>query len=214
MPRSNTVSGEPAYISPAYVSPANEDGRKARRERNRNDVVDALLGLYSDGNLDPSSEQIAARAGLSARSLFRYFEDLGDLARAAIDRQMERIGHLASIRTDPSWPLALRMHHLVTGRLDFHSAMGPIGQVARMRAPFQPVIAIELNEGRARWRDQFAIIAAPELAAMTAERAAAVSAAADVLLSFESHQLLRHDQGLPSAECVATLTETLTTLLS
>lgn len=209
MPRVNALSGEP---SPLLTT--SEDGRTARRERNRNDVVDALLGLYGEGNLDPSSEQIAERAALSARSLFRYFDDLGDLARAAIERQMKRIGDLAQIRTDPSWPLALRLQYLVSGRMAFHAAMGPIGQVARIRAPFQPVIAIELNEGRARWRDQFSVIVAPELAAMTSARAASVSAAADVLLSFESYQLLRHDQGLASAECIFALTATLATLLS
>ena len=41
------------------------DGRQLRRERNREAVVEALLDLYRDGNLQPSSEEIAARSGLS-----------------------------------------------------------------------------------------------------------------------------------------------------
>ena len=52
-----------------------EDGRHERRARNRDAVVDALLALVGDGDLAPSAEAVAARAGLSSRSLFRYFAD-------------------------------------------------------------------------------------------------------------------------------------------
>ena len=37
------------------------DGRRARRDRNRDAVVDALLELYHEGRLDPSSDEIATR---------------------------------------------------------------------------------------------------------------------------------------------------------
>ncbi|HQZ33105.1 MAG TPA: TetR family transcriptional regulator, partial [Ilumatobacteraceae bacterium] len=70
---------------------AGEDGRHARRDRNRLAVVDAMLLLYAAGNLEPSSDEIAERAGLSPRSLFRYFDDLDDLVRVAISRQYERL---------------------------------------------------------------------------------------------------------------------------
>ena len=53
-----------------------EDGRRARRDRNRVAVVDSLLALYAEGDLNPSTDAIALRAGLSPRSLFRYFDDL------------------------------------------------------------------------------------------------------------------------------------------
>ncbi|HRE00682.1 MAG TPA: TetR family transcriptional regulator, partial [Ilumatobacteraceae bacterium] len=62
------------------------DGRRGRRDRNRDAVVDALLTLYHDGVLEPSADAIAEQAGLSARSLFRYFDDLDDLQRAAVER--------------------------------------------------------------------------------------------------------------------------------
>ena len=60
------------------------DGRRASRERNRDAVVDALLDLYREGNLSPGADAVAERSGLSRRSLFRYFDDLDDLCRAAI----------------------------------------------------------------------------------------------------------------------------------
>ena len=67
-------------------TPATEpaDGRHARRDRNRVAVVDAMLELFAAGNLAPSSDEIAEKAGLSPRSLFRYFDDLDDLVRVAL----------------------------------------------------------------------------------------------------------------------------------
>ncbi|MFI0528109.1 MAG: TetR/AcrR family transcriptional regulator, partial [Ilumatobacteraceae bacterium] len=90
-----------------------EDGRHARRDRNRLAVVDAMLQLYAEGNLDPSSDEIAERAGLSPRSLFRYFDDLDDLVRGAIGRQHERLLPLARLDVSVDSPLAARVARLV-----------------------------------------------------------------------------------------------------
>src|ERR1700689_2883238 len=76
------------------------DGRRLRRDRNREAVVDALLDLYSEGNLRPSTAEIAERAGISPRSLFRYFEGAAALAGEAVT------GHLG--RAIPPLPLGLR----------------------------------------------------------------------------------------------------------
>ena len=72
-------------------APRETDGRRLRRALNREAVVDALLDLYSEGNLRPSTDEIAERAGISPRSLFRYFEDSDDLAGEAVSRQLERV---------------------------------------------------------------------------------------------------------------------------
>src|SRR3546814_2134204 len=68
---------------------ATTDGRSLRRDRNRMAVIDAVLALYDSGNLAPSSDDIAERAGTSVRSVFRYFDDVDDMLRAAIGRRSE-----------------------------------------------------------------------------------------------------------------------------
>ena len=73
------------------------DGRRASRDRNLNAVVDALLDLFQEGNLRPGADEIAARSGLSRRSVFRYFDALDDLARVAIARQPARVSHLVEV---------------------------------------------------------------------------------------------------------------------
>ncbi len=50
------------------------DGRRARRERGRIAVSDAVIDLAFEGNANPTAEQVAKRAGVSVASLFRYFE--------------------------------------------------------------------------------------------------------------------------------------------
>jgi AcrR family transcriptional regulator len=139
------------------------DGRRLRRDRNRMAVVDALLDLYSEWNLRPSTAEIAERAGLSHRSLFRYFDDFEDLCREAISRAEQRALPLVRIEADPAAPLEDRIDALVTQRLRLFEALGPVALVSRLNAPFAEVLAAELTKNRAFLRGQLADLFAPEL---------------------------------------------------
>jgi TetR/AcrR family transcriptional regulator of autoinduction and epiphytic fitness len=184
-----------------------------RRDRNRRAVVDALLDLFAEGNLRPSTAEIAGRAGLSPRSLFRYFDDIDDLGRAAIERQQQRACPLLRIEVGPDASLAAKVDALLAQRTRLFEAVAAAATVSRLRAPFQPVLAAELTKSRAALRGQIAELLGPELAAL-GMRAAGALAAADVLCSFESHQLLRFDQGLPVATVRAVLASALAALLT
>lgn len=183
-------------------------------KRNRDAVVDALLALFHEGNMAPSSAEIAERAGLSARSLFRYFADVDDLCRAAIERQLGLTRPLLAIPVAVDAPVRARVDALVTQRTRLFETNGPVATVSRLRAPFQPLIADELTRGRAHLRRQIKDLFAPELRAMGSARASATLAAADVLCSFESYRLLRDDQSLSRARAVATLTVALVALIT
>jgi len=192
---------------------ASEDGRRLRRDRNRAAVVDALLQLYEEGNLQPSSDEIAVRAGLSPRSLFRYFDDIDDLCRAAISRQQERVLPLVMLDTSPEVSLDERIAALVKQRVQLFEAIGSVGTVSRLRAPFQPLIAEELGQSRHLFRAQIKRLFATELSAAGPARGPALLSALDLLCSFESYQLLRDDQRLSRAKAAGVLTEALTTML-
>ncbi len=179
------------------VAPTEEaDGRRLRRQRNRQAAVEALLDLYDEGNLRPSTAEVAERAGLSPRSLFRYFDDVDDLARAAVEGQLQRAAPLVPLTVGPDAPLAVRVAALVEQRFRLFDTVAPAATVSRLRSPFQPVLATQLRRNRAYLRDQLRTLFAPELAALDAERADEVLAACDVAASFEAHQLLLHDQRL------------------
>lgn len=188
------------------------DGRVERRERNRTAVVEALLDLYREGDLAPSAEVIARRAGVSPRSLFRYFDDVDALVQEAIAQQQARLSSRMELHLDPAQPLAERIEHLVEARLDLYAAMGSVARVGRAVAPNQPRVAAELARLRGVLREQLASGFAPELGALGTTSAAAL-AAADVLISWEAVDLLLHDHGLDRDAVAATLTTGLRAVL-
>jgi AcrR family transcriptional regulator len=189
------------------------DGRAERRERNRASVVEALLDLYREGQLAPSAELIARRAGVSPRSLFRYFDDVDALVHEAVGQQQARLAPMLAVRIDPGRSFDDRLDALVALRLDLYDAMGPVARVARAIASQQPVVAQELRRIRRVLRDQLEAAFAPELAVQRGAARARALAAADVLASWESVDLLRGDQGLSRAEAAAAVAAGLTAVL-
>jgi AcrR family transcriptional regulator len=189
------------------------DGRQLRRKRNREAVVEALLDLYRDGNLRPSTEEIAARSGLSPRSLFRYFEDVDDLTRSAVMRQEARAMPLVAVDAGPEETLEQRIDALVEQRFRLFDAVGHAAAVTRLRAPFQPLLAAELSQNRRFLRSQVSSLFAPELTGMDQRSSASVLAAIDILTSFESYQLLIEDRSMESSEARTAVADALSALL-
>lgn len=178
------------------------DGRRIRRDRNRDAVVVALLELLREGNLDPSSDEVAARSGVSARSIFRYFDDVADLAHAAITRQQHDVAHLFQVGASPRDSTAAKVVALVRQRSELFEETAMVGIAARTRGPLHPSVAAGLAESRRQLRAQVAALFAPELAALDEPTSTAVLTGVDTLTSFESWQLMRRDQRLsrPDAE--------------
>jgi AcrR family transcriptional regulator len=184
------------------------DGRRQRRMQNREAVLDALAELFGDGNLQPSTAEIAERAGLSPRSLFRYFDDVDDLNRAVIERQLARARPLLAIDVAPDAPTAEKIATAVKARMRLFETIGPTARAARICAPRHAVIADRVAQGRDFYRSQVRRLFAPELA----DRPDLLPAV-DVLLSFETHELLRGDHGLNRAKATRSLTAALSALL-
>ena len=212
-PHSPGAGPDPAGPGPPDRPGSGTDGRQLRRRRNREAVVEALLDLYREGNLRPSTEEIAARSGLSPRSLFRYFDDVDDLTRTAIGRQQERVEHLFPVDVGPDQPLGERVEGLVAQRFRLFDAIGDAAVVARLRLPFQPVLAEQIHQNRVLLRSQIEQLFASELSAMPAEHGARVLAAVDVLTTFEACRQLLGDQGLTPEQARAVTGQALLILL-
>jgi len=191
-----------------------DDGRRVRRDRNRDSVVDAMLDLFNDGNYAPSADEIAERAGLSARSLFRYFDDIDDLCRVAISHQIDRVRPSLDIDVRPGAPFEQRLEAFVEQRLRLFEAIGSIGHVSRIRAPFQAVVAAELTVARSFLRHQITRLFAPEFAAMPPDVATSMLGVVDVVTSFEGYHLLRDDQQLSNDQIRHAFTTSLARLLA
>ena len=188
------MSGDPV----TEVEPKEVDGRTARRDRNRDAVLDAVLELFTEGNLDPAPEDVARRSGVSLRSVYRYVADKEDLARAAIGRHVERVAHLFLVPDIGEGPLDDRINRFVVSRLKLYEAVAATYRAARLRAPASPVIAAQLENGRQRAREQLLLHFAQELEALKSTERRNVGALADVLCSVEAIDHLRFTRGYSS----------------
>lgn len=189
------------------------DGRRLRRDRNREAAVQALLDLHRAGNLAPSADEIAEQAGISSRSLFRYFDDVEALVRTAVERQQERLAPLFAVTATPDQPLHERVDRFVAERSRLLDAMGPVGQLARSLAPKQPLVAAELGRIRAVLRGQLVDVFGPELSRLAADDRSEVLAALDVACSWEARHLLRQDQRVSGAAAGRVMARSIRSLL-
>src|SRR3954454_3478414 len=101
------------------------DGRVLRGERNREAIVDALLSLYGEGVLRPSTNEVAERAGVSVRSVHNHFADMESLRAEVAQRQWERIAPpLEPVPADLS--LERRIAEVVDRRSALFEAITPV----------------------------------------------------------------------------------------
>ncbi len=199
----------PAGTAPAPSPPSSPDidpgdgaidGRTARRDRNRDAVLDAVIELFTEGHVGLVAADVAERSGVSLRSVYRYFDDLEALARAAIARQMERFAPLAELPGLGEGSLDERIERIVDNRLRLYEAIGPTRRAAIQRAPANPILAEQLERTRVLLEEQVEAMFAPELTALSAAERSAVTPGVDLLLGFESFDQLRRIRGLSPAE--------------
>jgi AcrR family transcriptional regulator len=176
------------------------DGRTARRDRNREAVLDAVLELFAEGRLQPGAADVAERSGVSLRSVYRYFEDTDALVRAAIARNLEKIRPLFEVEGLGEGELAGRVDRIVTARLRLYEQIAPMTRATLQRATTNAIIRDQLETTLRDARRQVEEMFAPELDAMPAATAREVSAGLDVLLGFHSMEHLRRTRGLSGPE--------------
>lgn len=56
-----------------------QDGRRKRSDRSRRRIIEAMFDLIGDGNMSPSAANIAERANVGLRTVFRHFEDMDSI---------------------------------------------------------------------------------------------------------------------------------------
>jgi AcrR family transcriptional regulator len=123
------------------------DGRTVRAERTRQALVDALLELLGEGQLQPTAERIAERAGVSERSLFQHFADREALYQAVALQQYERI--LPTLEPiDVSLPLPERIDAFVDQRARLLETVTPVRRAALLLEPESEVVAGWLDGAR------------------------------------------------------------------
>lgn len=173
------------------------DGRTLRRTRNRDAVIAALLSMIREGTLHPGAAEIADRAGVSHRSIFRYFDDLDDLVRTTINQAFVDAGPLTEVAEIGNGSLDERVGRFVDARICLYQSVDNPMQLARMRANSIPSIDEEFARFAKVFRDQISVHFMEELSTHPeADRQHLVDGVL-ILTSYDSYsihvRLLDHD---------------------
>lgn len=182
------------------------DGRRLRSAASREAIVAAMFALVGEGDLRPSAQRIADRAGLGIRTVFRHFDEMDRLYAEMTARLRSELHPLVAGAT-PSGGLAKRARDLVARRCDIYERTGPYmrsAAVHRMRSPFLQKEHRETVEGMRSDLERWI----PEILGASAREARAVEAA----VSFEMWDRLRTVQQLgpkETREAVETIVEAL-----
>jgi TetR/AcrR family transcriptional regulator, regulator of autoinduction and epiphytic fitness len=187
------------------------DGRSARADRTHAALTDALLTLLDEGDLKPTAERIAARAGVSERTLFKHFPDREALFEGAAQAQAERIAPLIRPLPPPGAPLRARVEALAAQRALVLDRISPVRRAALLLEPSSETVAGWLRAVRDGAAVQVEQLFAPELEGCDDrdELLAALVAAA----AWPSWESLRSHQGLSPERAEAAMRRTLAALL-
>lgn len=173
------------------------DGRRERSRASRAKIIDALFDLVGQGEVDPSAARVAEIAGVGLRSVFRHFKDMDALYR--------ELGELISSRV---MPIILQPPTGATWKEKFFDI------VNRRATIFETILPYRISSSIRRFQSPYLMqdyrwMQRLEWDTINAHLPATVKAdvvgvrALNVLLSFQTWQLLRHDQELSADDAKA-----------
>jgi TetR/AcrR family transcriptional regulator, regulator of autoinduction and epiphytic fitness len=176
-------------------------GRSARATRTREAVVDALLTLIDEGNLRPTARAIAAQAGVSLRSVYVHFDDVGDLFHAAARRHFENLESLVGAGIAEDEPdLDKRVDAFIERRAHVYEASANIRRAALLQEPFSPTMQRILERARKLARVHVDAVFGADLDPPDTPQGAWERSALDVVSGIDAWEVLRRRQGLSDDE--------------
>ena len=175
------------------------DGRRKRGDQSRRQIVDAMIALVREGDMSPSAAQVAERANVGLRTVFRHFDEMEILYR-----EIEEVTR-ARIMPDVLKPFAGRdwrenLAELLSRRIAIHEDIMPLkvaGSVMRFKSPF---LMEDYNEHLRLERKTLKQVL-PDHIAEDRE----LFRALEMVTSFQAWRRLRQDQGLGVAEATRVL---------
>jgi AcrR family transcriptional regulator len=171
-----------------------EDGRRVRGAENRRKIVEAMLALIGEGAIAPGAEEVAARAEVGLRTVFRHFDDMDSLYREISARMNEELMPIAAVPL-PEGDVRARLVELGNRRARVFERMMPF-KIAADVHKHRSVFLTEEHAGIAAFmRKSLIEVLGPKLA-RDKQRLEAL----DMLLSFDAWRRLRVDQNLSAAQ--------------
>ena len=171
-----------------------EDGRRRRGQDNRARIVAAMLEMIRDGEVSPVAEQVAERAQVGLRTVFRHFKDMDSLyseMSEVIEREVRAISEQPFGSAEPRG----RVLELVARRGEAFEKIAPFKRASEALRHRSQFLDADSNRLVVALRAILEHIAPPEVVA-DRERLETL----DLLLSWESWARLRREQGLSPAQ--------------
>jgi AcrR family transcriptional regulator len=175
------------------------DGRIQRSERSREAIVQAMLDLIDEGTLSPTAQQVAARADVGVRTVFRHFSDMETLFATINSRLWDEYLQLF-VREEQEGPLQTRIDHMLENRFRILDRLAPYtraGSLQRAKSAFLQ----KQHDWNIRMFRADILFWLPEIKADDSPLLSAL----EVLLSFEAYERLHVDQKLSTRKSQATI---------
>ncbi|PKP68582.1 MAG: transcriptional regulator [Alphaproteobacteria bacterium HGW-Alphaproteobacteria-5] len=175
---------------PASQLPKKQDGRRLRSAASRRRIVEAMRDLIREGTISPRAEEVAARADVGLRSVFRHFDDMESLYREIGDLILVDVAPMLEL-PPPSGTADEILEEMIERRAKLFERIMPFRVAADMNAHRSPFLA----DDRARMNTAFRDIMRSALPAAIRKDRVLVDAL-DAVLSFDFWRRLRLDQRL------------------
>ena len=175
------------------TDPPEKDGRRRRSASSRRRIVEAMLELVRAGQISPSADDVAVRAGVGRRTVFRLFSDM-----EGVYTEMQAImrAHIAPVRAMPltgDTPLE-RLHALIDRRVRFFEEVMFVTVAAAIHRHRSPQLQADHAAIQMELRAILFDVLGPDLAPDPATRQAL-----DAVLSIDMWRRLRLEQGQDAA---------------
>jgi AcrR family transcriptional regulator len=183
------------------------DGRRQRSDANRRRIAEAMIELIREGEVAPSADRVAERAGVGRRTVFRLFNDMEGVYREMHAVMVTRLQPMfLAPFAGKTW--RERLDEVVERRARMYEEMLPVKSAADAHRYRSNFLQKEHRKLTRLQRDTMLAI----LPAWIAGQADKVEAL-DLALSFEAWRRLRQEQGLPMKRATAVLRRMIRTLV-
>ena len=176
------------------------DGRLLRSERSRQRIADALYELIGEGELAPSAQRVADRAGLGIRTVFRLFTDMEALYATINERLEADVAPFQRIAPTEGASLDERLEAMIAARVGLYDRFGPYLRATHRLRDRSEFLAGEFRKLVLTLRERL-LLWLPELERAPAELVEAL----DQATSFEAWDRLRIEQRLSRPRAQSTL---------
>jgi AcrR family transcriptional regulator len=165
------------------------DGRRQRSENSRNRIVAAMIELVAEGRITPSAEEVASRAGVGLRTVFRHFNDMESLYAALTSSLAEHYEMWLIPFDSKDWQGQLV--EAIERRTATYERLLPFKRAGDAHRHMSPAIQAEHARMLGMMRNRLRSFLP---AAITDDEVRFETI--DLMLSFEAWQRLRDEQGL------------------